>query len=339
MTIERHITYLQQLSEKLTASADSIAQKAFEKNPWFVPKFVEFSIHAIANDMLQPEKLKLWLAPYSLHESSKTIGLIAAGNIPLAGFHDFLCAYLLGCRMKIKLSSKDDALLPEIIRLLSDIDRELSGKVEIVDTLKDFDAVIATGSDNTNRYFEYYFRSYPRILRRNRNSVGIISGNESDSELESLADDICLYFGFGCRNVSKVYIPEGYDVRLLFPGLKKYEWMYEHHKYRNNYDYQRTILLMNKTPHFANDFIMMTESSQIPSPISVLHYEYYGNAETLQNLVSKQNEKIQCVVSSIPEKWQMRSSVYFGQSQHPKLWEYADGIDTISFLQSLNDTT
>ena len=237
--------------------------------------------------------------------------------------------------MKIKLSSKDDELFPFVLQMLIEIDPPLKDRVGIVERLKDFDAVIATGSDNTNRYFEYYFRNYPKILRKNRNSIAILTGEESDLDLEKLADDIFLYFGFGCRNVSKLYVPVGYDVRVLFPHLKKYAWLHQHGKYMNNYDYNRTILLLNKTEHLANEFIMLQESPSIPSPISVLYYEYWHDENVLKTKLKESADKIQCIVSGQPERWKFPSSVRFGRSQRPELWDYADGVDTLEFLTRL----
>src|ERR1043165_9477895 len=204
--MEKRIEFLVELGKKLdnTDNLQVILATAQGKNPWFVPEFTTAAFKAVATDMLSREKLVQWLKKYWLKEVDRTVGLIFAGNIPLVGFHDFMCCYLTGCRMKIKLSSKDDALFPFVLNLLIEIDPSLKDKVELVDTIKNYDAIIATGSDNTNRYFEYYFRNHPKILRKNRNSVAILTGGESTEELEALADDALLYFGMGCRNVSKL---------------------------------------------------------------------------------------------------------------------------------------
>ena len=308
---------------------------AGHKNAWFAPGFVQYAMDAVSHEMLNEQKLKQWLARYDLREVSKTIGLVFAGNIPLVGFHDFLCCYVAGCKMKIKLSSKDDTLFHSILDILFEIDPEAKGRIEIIETLKDFDAVIATGSDNTNRHFEYYFRKYPKILRKNRNSVAILTGEERARDLDLLADDIFLYFGFGCRNVSKIYVPVGYDITVLFPHFEKYKWLHQHGKYMNNYDYNRTLLLLNKTPHLANEFIALVENESIPSPISTLHYQFWHDENVLNTLLKKNAEKIQCVVSGEPDRWKLPSSVIFGQSQHPELWDYADGVDTVAFLFGL----
>ncbi|MFN8288361.1 MAG: acyl-CoA reductase [Chitinophagales bacterium] len=317
-----------ELLKEKTATAE-------RQNPWFTQQFVQQAVDAICNDMLQEEKLNQWLSAYKLRPIDKTVGLIFAGNIPLVGFHDFLCAYLCGCKMKIKQSSKDDVLFPRIIELLIEIDPDLTNRLEFVEKLKGFDAVIATGSDNTNRYFEYYFRDYPKILRKNRNSIAILNGQESDEELQALAHDVFDYFGFGCRNVSKLYIPVGYNFEKLFPNFSAYAWLHQHTKYMNNYDYNRTILLLNKTPHFANEFVMLVENESIPSPIGNLNFEYWHDEKVLQSKLKQSAEKIQCVVSTTPEKWEGLASVKFGEAQHPQLWDYADGVDTMAFLLSL----
>lgn len=320
---------------KTFAPLQEAALKAEHKNPWFTAQFVEYALNAIAHEMLAEEKLTTWLRRYPMHVVNKTIGLVFAGNLPLVGFHDFLCCYVAGAKMKIKLSSKDDTLFQSLLRILSDIDPATQQQVEIVETLKDFDAVIATGSDNTNRHFEYYFRKYHKILRKNRNAIAILTGEEKPGDLELLADDVFLYFGFGCRNVSKIYVPVGYDVTLLFPYFEKYKWLHHHGKYMNNYDYNRTLLLLNKTPHLANEFISIIENESIPSPISNLHYQFWHDENVLNTQLKEMAEKIQCIVSAEPEKWSAASSVSFGQSQHPELWDYADGVDTIAFLLSL----
>jgi hypothetical protein len=328
----QRIKYLKQLADRLKVSDEVNAkvQTAVLRNPWFIPEFVQYSVNAIVNDMLDPEKLQSWLSKYPDVDSNKTVALVFAGNLPLVGFHDFLCAYVAGCKIKIKLSSKDDELFPALLNILKEIDNTLS--VELVETLRDFDLVIATGSNNTNRYFDYYFRNYPRILRKNRNAVAILTGEERDAELEALADDIFMYFGFGCRNVSKLYVPHGYDFARLLSHTQKYAWLHAHTKYMNNYDYNRTLLLLNKTEHLCNDFVMLVENKSIPSPIASVHFEYWQNANGLNELLQLHAQQIQCVVSSDPETWNAISSVHFGQSQHPQLWDYADGVDTLHFL-------
>jgi len=311
------------------------AERAAAKNPWFIPQYVQYAINAIVNDMLNEGALRQWLNAYTLKPIDKTIGLIFAGNVPLVGFHDFLCCYLAGCKMKIKLSSKDDELFTCILDLLTEIDPRLKQRVEIVDRLKDFDAVIATGSDNTNRYFEQYFKAYPKVLRKSRNSVAILTGNETPDQLKALADDMFVFFGFGCRNVSKLYVPVGYTFDNFFPEMEAYKWMHNNTRYMNNYDYSRTVLLLNKTPHFANEFLMLVENPAIASAIATVNYEHWHDENLLKTHLKQSADKIQCVVSAEPQKWGFEWGAVFGQAQHPKLNDYADGVDTLQFLLGL----
>jgi hypothetical protein len=328
---------LAELGRQLKTSAE-LEEKllmAERRNPWFVQAFTHHAFDAIADKFLNQQKLDSWLLNYQVKELRKTIALIFAGNLPLVGFHDFLCCYVTGAKMKIKLSSKDDELFPFVIKRLSQIDPEVKDRIEIADTLKDFDAVIATGSNNTNRYFEYYFRNYPRLLRKNRNSVAILSGEETKEDLEKLADDIFLYFGFGCRNVSKLYVPVGYDLTQLFPAFEKnYKWLHSHNKYMNNYDYNRTLLMLNKTLHLANEFVMLVENTSIPSSIATLNYETWHDEEVLATHLKHNADKLQCIVAREPAQWTFAPQP-FGSTQQPELNEYADGVDTMEFLFSL----
>ncbi len=333
------IENLVELGKRLKASADleQVIYTAERRNPWFTEPFVRAAINAIMGDMLDEKKLNEWIAGYPLKQVNKTIGLIFAGNIPLVGFHDFLCCYVTGAKIKIKLSSKDDALFPFILSQLKEIDPELNSRVEVVETLTNFDAVIATGSNNTNRYFEYYFRNHPKILRKNRNSVAILTGNESLLQLEQLGHDVFMYFGFGCRNVSKLYVPAGYDLTQLFPPFEKnYKWLHAHNKFMNNYDYSRTILMLNRAPHLANEFVMLVENPSIPSSIATLNYEFYTNEAELTALLLQNTAMIQCVAAQQPENWKIPAVVGLGQTQNPGLEDYADGIDTIKFILELN---
>jgi hypothetical protein len=333
----KQIEYLSELAKRLKSASETQDKlyAAESKNPWFVQRFVKHAFDAIVNEMLDEKKLTAWLKDYKMHPVNKTIGLIFAGNVPLVGFHDFLCCYAAGAKMKIKLSSSDDVLFPYIVKTLSDIDPWVKENIEFVETLKDFDAVIATGSNNTNRYFEYYFRSYPKILRKNRNSVAILTGDEPPENLEKLADDIFLYFGFGCRNVSKLYIPTGYDITQIFPHFERnYKWLHEHNKYMNNYDYNRTLLMLNKTSHLSNEFIMLVENPSIASSIATLNYETWHDEQALATHLKHNADKIQCIATKDPARWNF-PSVPFGQTQQPTLSDYADGVDTMKFLLSL----
>lgn len=340
--LENRIDALVRLAEELTADKelDNIIARAASYNPWFTPEFTRFAINGIIGKMLNREKLEQWLSRYQITEDenpSKTVGIIMAGNLPLVGFHDFLCAYIAGSGIKIKLSGKDDILFPYIYEKLVSSDPFLRERSAIIERLEGFDAVIATGSNNTNRYFEYYFRNHPKILRRNRNSIAILDGSETDQDLYGLADDIFMYFGFGCRNVSKLYVPEGYDITRLFPYFEKYKWMHNHTKYMNNYDYNRTLLLMNRTEHLANEIIMVEENPAISSPVSVLYFERYENVKILGIRLKDSLSNIQCIVSgeSVVLNDNPEGVVKFGHTQVPELWDYADNVDTLDFIFSL----
>jgi hypothetical protein len=327
---------LMQNDERIIAAKE----RAGQKNPFFTPEFVNNAVSAISEHMLQKGKLEQWLSTYPKLGSfltDKTVGIIMAGNLPLVGFHDLLCAYVCGFNINIKLSSKDDVLTTATIQLLQELEGDSGQKIAIVEKLENFDAVIATGSNNSYKYFEFYFRNRPNILRKNRTSVAILTGNETKEELLGLADDTFMYFGLGCRNVSKLYVPKGFDITTLFPYFDKYNWMHEHSKYMNNYDYHRAILLLNQTPHLADDKVMIQESKAISTPLSMLYYEPYENLDALQRELLALKDEIQCVVCSANTEKTLgiNGTVRFGKTQFPELNDYADGINTIQFLLSV----
>ena len=340
--LNKRIENLVKLADVLRhdSAVEELLYKASKLNPWFTEEYGRKALDAITDKMLDAAKLREWMARYDLSvqlDTDKTIGLIMAGNLPLVGFHDFLCVYMMGYKMRIKLSAKDDALFPYVIARLNEIDSDLSARMIVAERLEGFDAVIATGSNNSNRYFEYYFRNYPKILRRSRNSVAVLNGNESPAELYGLADDIFMYFGFGCRNVSKLFVPQEYDVRVLFPYFEKYKWMHAHTKYMNNYDYNRTLLLLNATEHLGDEIVMLQEHTSISSPIGLVYYERYGDMASVKENLIENGDKIQCVVAtdSTAKALSISDFVPFGKTQKPELWDYADGVDTIKFLISL----
>ncbi len=303
-------------------------QKAFTKNKWFTPEFINLAIKNITEEFLQKDKLENWAKHYHLDDNiePQNIGIVMAGNIPLVGFHDFLCAFIAGHQQTIKLSSKDEVLLKFIADRLIEWQPSLKNKIVFADLLKGCDAYITTGSNNSARYFEYYFGRYPNIIRRNRTSVAILKGNETSDDLEKLADDVHLYFGLGCRNVTKIYVPEGYDFVPLLNAFKKYHYFSDHTKYKNNYDYNLALLLMNSVYYMTNESILLVENEQIFSPISQLNYSFYKEELKLKKLLHD-NESIQCIAS--------KNEMPFGQTQLPSLFNYADGIDTMQFLLSL----
>jgi hypothetical protein len=338
-TLLDRIEYLHELGMQLQNDADFRTQVATAhiRNPFFVKEFVEKAVDGIVNQMLQKDLLIEWTSQYSFlseEREPKTIGIIMAGNIPLVGFHDFLCAYISGNNVLIKLSSKDETLFPALLQILFSIDTEASKTIKLVMKLEGFDAVIATGSNTSHNYFEYYFSKYPRLLRKNRNSVAVLNGNETDEELNLLADDIFMYFGLGCRNVSALLLPEDYDVTKLFPHFQKYNWFHDHNKYMNNYDYQRSILLLNRVTHFADDKIMLLPSEHFAAPMSVVNYSFYSSLEQLKENLDSNVDKLQCVVmqNNLANSLQINSFAPFGKSQSPGLSDYADGEDVLLFL-------
>ncbi len=314
-----------------------LAAEAGAVNPWFTP----YSIYHALTDtcrMLERDHLVDWTGRYDEQEldrpSVKNIGTILAGNIPLAGFHDFLSILISGHHFTGKASGKDDRLLPFLADKLVSLQPSFGNRFSFVEEkLGRIDAIIATGSNNTSRYFAYYFGKYPHIFRKNRNGVAVLSGNENVEELTSLADDIFLYFGLGCRNVAKFYVPEGFDFKGFFPAMEKYTSVRHHHKYANNYLYRRSIFLMNRIEHLDNEFLLVCPDTSFSSPVSVLHYETYADLAAVDRHLSLYREEIQCVVTSASVAVHRTP---FGESQHPMLWEYADNVDTLKFLSNLS---
>jgi hypothetical protein len=316
-----------------TEERKNIHQQASNLNPWFVPNSVDLSLTGISH-LLKENNLVKWTSTYSLtEEKDKKVGIAMAGNIPLVGFHDYLSVLISGNQAVIKLSSQDAYLLPTLHSWLIEIEPRFNNRVHFEERLKKVDAIIATGSDNTARYFEYYFRNIPHIIRKNRSSVAIIMGEEITSDLIDLGKDVFSYFGLGCRNISKMFVPEGYEFTTLFESLEGYREIIHFHKYANNYDYQKSILLVNKVPHFDNGFILLTNNDQLVSPISVVYFETYTTQSDLKKKIKAQKDKIQCMVSA---KGWYEGSVPFGNAQLPELWDYADGVDTLKFLTEIN---
>ncbi len=308
-------------------------KKAIASNAWFVKENLDFALQQWA-DLLSDQKLKAWLDGYqddSVFEP-KSIGVVMAGNLPLVGFHDFLCVLASGNRFLGKLSSADQYLIPALAEILIKTEPRFRDEISFtLGKLNNFDAIIATGSNNSARYFEYYFGKYPHIIRKNRNGVAVLTGEEK--KLDLLAEDIFRYFGLGCRNVSKLYVPQDYSFDHFMGSVQNFEWVRNHHKYFNNYEYNKSILMVNRVPHFDNGFLILKEDHQIASPISVLHYEYYNDLKTLNKQLAFDKDLLQCVVS---ENDEIKNSIRPGETQKPGLWDYADGIDTMKFLLSLH---
>lgn len=321
--------------QKAQSGKNEAIVKASFANSWFTIENINISLEAILSNFLNKEKLICWLEGYDLARGSKyskRIGLIMAGNIPLVGFHDLLCVLASGNEAIIKLSSKDNLLLPWIIGVLNDVSPELAKRIKITDRLTDFEAIIATGSNNTNRYFEYYFGKFPHIFRKNRNSVAVLTGTESENELLALGKDIFTHFGLGCRNISKLMVPSGYNFNFFFESLESFSEAMDTFHYKNNYDYNRTLLLMNNQAHLASDFLMLVENPNIASPLATLHYEYYQNQNDLISKLDSCSGQIQCIVGNNIDGYEFLD---FGKTQAPELIDYADGKDTMAFLIDL----
>ncbi len=301
-------------------------------NGWFTPEQVYFSIQSWAKALTE-EQLDQWLSAYNFSKvNTKTIGLILAGNIPLVGFHDFLSVVLTGHKVLVKTSSNDQKLLPFLAKYLIAVQPEIQDYITFTEgKLEGFDAVIATGSNNTARYFEFYFKDKPSIIRKNRNSVAVLDGTESHEELVQLGEDIFRYFGLGCRNVSKLFVPKGYDFQNFFKAIYEYRNVIYYEKYSNNYDYNKAVFLMSNFKLLDNEFLTLKEDSSYASPISSIFYENYESIETITNQLSADEDKIQCIVS----KNLIKNSIPFGMTQQPKLWDYADNVDTVAFLLNL----
>jgi len=306
-------------------------KRAKESNSWFTDDNVLFAIESWSK-ILTKTNLKKWVSAYSIPTGlNKNIAVIMAGNIPLVGFHDFLTVLISGHNLIAKQSSNDKYFLPLITKYLEHIEPEFKGKIIFTDKLENFDAVIATGSNNTARYFDYYFGKHPHIIRQNRNSVAVITGNETKEELEKLGDDIFRYYGLGCRNVSKIFIPKDYNFENFFGAIFKFKDIINYQKYENNYTYNKAVYLMSLFKLQENGFLMLKEDSSYSSPIASLFYEYYSDFEELKSKLSLEKDSIQVVVSNE----NINNSVKFGETQNPQLWEYADGVDTLEFLISL----
>ncbi len=339
MTLEERIVALSKLGKSLLEAneyRDAVIHRSFHNNQWFTAENINQSIRAIATEFLEEQKLRDFASQYKLDDNitPKRVGLIMAGNIPLVGFHDFLCIFLCGHTSVIKLSDKDQYLFPYLIKVLNEIDARSAAKIDLVAKLTDFDAVIATGSNNSSRYFHAYFDKYPNIIRKNRNSIAVLTGTETKDELDRLALDVLNYFGLGCRNVSKIYIPEDYDFNPIMETIHEHKKIILHGKYKNNFDYNFAIASLNNVKIVNNGCIILLEDKSLTSRIASLHYEYYADMDSLQRHLSDIKEEIQCVVAQ--EEIKELPNVSFGETQTPGLYDYADGIDTMSMLLTID---
>lgn len=297
------------------------------RNPWYTPENSLHAIKAWANN-LTVEKLTAWLQPYGYSKNPRTIALILAGNIPLVGFHDIISVLLSGHRALIKTSSDDEVLTPAVIGLLHDLDPAYGEMLQLAEgPMRNFDAAIATGSDNSARYFLQYFGKYPHIIRKNRTSLAVLTGKEKNEELQQLGADIFTYFGMGCRNVSHLLVPGNYDFTAFFEAIFPFGEQMNHNKYLNNHSYHKAIFLLEQIPFLDNNFLMLRENQELFSPLSVLHYSFYTDEDEVSNYILDHREKIQCVTG--------RGYIPFGQTQQPELSDYADNVDTLRFLEAL----
>jgi hypothetical protein len=332
MNLQQRIDLMIRLGEYMQTDNEEwleLKDRASRENPWFIKEFIELAVTSIYKEFLQKDKLIEWAKSYNipaLQNNAKKVGVVMAGNIPLVGFHDFLCVFISGHQIIIKASSKDEVLIKHLVNKLMEWNEEVTQVVVFAENLKGCNAYIATGSNNSSRYFEYYFGKYANIIRRNRTSVAVLNGNETTEELNLLANDIQLYFGLGCRNVTKLYVTENYDFLKLLNALKKYEHFVEFHKYKHNYDYQLALLIMSNKFYMNNGSVILAENESIFSPVSQINYEYYTDRnKLLENL--QNNNDVQCIVGN--------ELIEFGKAQQPSLNDYADGVDTMKWLLGL----
>lgn len=340
MNHQERISAFVELGQRLAAVAKdpttsdwaSTFREAEAKNGWFTQENISLALRGIAH-MLDRDKLEKWLSNYGAiaGKGTKKVGLVMAGNIPLVGFHDLLCVLASGNTAIIKTSSQDEVLPRKLIETIHEISPEMGKLVQLSNSkLEGFTHVIATGSDNSARYFEYYFGKYPNTIRKNRNSIAIVTGNESEDELRALGKDVFRYFGLGCRNVSKVYISDKVEPRALLAALEDWRPIANHSKYWNNYEYHKAIFLVEKMAHLDNGFLLLREEASLGCPVGVLHYQTFSTLDQMHAEVKIHHDQIQCVVAS--DELGFENSVPFGKAQSPELWDYADGVDTMKFL-------
>ena len=326
------------INDNFSKKTEAIIENTCHYNAWFTPEFIRLSFFGISST-LKAGNINKWLSLYS--EQLKTpkakprdVGIIMAGNIPLVGFHDFFCVIMSGNHCSIKLSSKDDRLFPHIVEILSSINEEFAAIVNFEEGfLKKPDAIIATGSNNSSRYFEYYFGKYPNLIRKNRNSVAILTSESTKLQMTRLADDVFSYFGLGCRNISKIFLPQGFDIPSLLRNFEHYSYLYNHNKYANNYDYHRAIHLVTFTPFLDTGFLIFKEDPSYSSPVGSVYYEFYTSENQLREKINADKNLLQCIVA--PPDF-LQEGIDFGTTQTPMLWDYADNVDTMKFLLNLS---
>ncbi len=332
MNLQQRINILVELGDYLAANGDAwqtAKSRAFIENGWFTAEFVDLATQNIVAQFLQRDKLETWVNKYGLPDENpepKTVGLVMAGNIPLVGFHDLLCCFITGHCTLVKTSSKDDVLIKHLVQKMYAFEVTVQNYISFAPLLKNCDAYIATGSNNTSRYFEYYFGKYPSIIRKNRTSAAVLDGNETQEELALLADDMMLYFGLGCRNVTKLYVPENYNFEPLIKALAKYNYLADHNKLKNNFDYNLSLHILNNKYFMSSGSILLVEHPSLFSAISQVHYEFYTGKHAVAAILQA-SEEVQAIVG--------HGFMPFGSAQVPTLPDYADGVDTMQFLKDI----
>ena len=337
MLLEQRIECFAELGRRMLESgflSESKMREAISKNAWFTEDSIKESINSIATEYLDKQKLSDWCLNYEFKDNGhKSVALILAGNIPLVGFHDILSVLISSHNVQIKMSERDSVLVNLILDTLIDIDDRFSERIKIVDRIKDFDAVIATGSDTTAAYFHKYFGQVDNIIRSNRHGIAVIRKSDDTDKLRDLSKDVFQYFGLGCRNVSKLYVEEGFELNTFFEAIEHNKDVIHHNKYKNNFDYNHAGFLLNKEAFLTNDFLLVREDSAISSRIASLHYEYYNSEADLVKELSNRSEEIQCIVSS--SDIEGLDTFRFGHAQSPGLMDYADQVDTLEFLLNI----
>ncbi len=336
MQIQQKFEILTRLGEYVNSNDEKwleIKELASRQNYWFIPQFIDDAVAAISKQFLNEETLKSFVTSYGLDikediEQSKKLGIVMAGNIPLVGFHDFIMGFLAGYELNLKLSSKDEVLIKHLIEKMIAWEPSLQDRIHIQKMLKGCDLYIATGSNNTAQTFAYYFGKYPNLLRHNRTSIAVLTGEETDEELKYLVNDIYQYFGLGCRNVSKVYVPEGYNFERLINKINKYALPNDHNQYLNNYDYQLALVMLNGVPYMSAHHIVLTESTSEFGPVATLHYEFYKDLKEVDQAIKASRDSLQVVLSHAD----LDHALPFGSSQEPSINDFADGEDTFDFL-------
>jgi len=309
-----------------------IYNQVLDQNPWFIKQFIQTAFKGLTV-FLEPDSLESWIKSYRIDiNNPKKVALILPGNVPMVGFHDLLCVLMSGHDAIVKPSHKDNILIPHLINKLIEIEPQFQDKMIVVNSIDNIAAVIATGSDNTARYIEANYKDIPKLIRKNKTSIAIIQGDETEEDLKRLSDDIFLYFGMGCRNVSKLYLPDNYDTNRLMLNFHAKQWMGRHQKFLNNYLHQKSFNQVVNSPFIDGRYFLLKESDKIFSPIGMIYYSYYKNKKwLLQDLLIHQ-EKIQTVVTRMSD---IKNSIPFGEAQFPQLWNYSDGIDTMQWLLNL----